>query len=322
MSLIGLVFQSPCISITVVYLIWAWSKFLVEEWDYRRMTLSYQDCVSKCQYWRIFTAPLSHQSTSHLLANLLTLWSCRSIERRYGSWFIFRYSALLLLCEAGLTILFIQYCMKLSRNEMVTNTLYTMSSSGISGLILAWMAYSSIDPKAEVFLFLGIIPLHPALAIIPTICFHYFLGPVSTVYSNLCGLISGYLLASGVLLCLSGGYWTFCFLVNIAILASATLLNEDTLPRNGNAVVNPPNTLELVSLTNGEDEDGSDEPQRLLAFSSASSSSTSPTTYDDQDNMQSRSSIWGSMVRSRGGAASQEGEEAEERQPLLGPMNV
>eukprot|EP01039_Chlorochromonas_danica_P003447 gene3445-3776_t len=195
-----------------------------------------------------------------------------------------------------------------------------MPSSGSSGLILAWMAYSSIDPKAEVFLFLGIIPLHPALAIIPTICFHYFLGPVSTVYSNLCGLISGYLLASGVLLCLSGGYWTFCFLANIAILASATLLNEDALPRNANSVVNAPDTLELVSLTNGEDEDGRDEPQqRLLAFSSpsSSSSSTSPTTYDDQDNnMQSRSSIWGSIVRSRGGV------EEEERQPLLGPQNV
>jgi membrane associated rhomboid family serine protease len=208
----------PVSSASILLLVWVWVKVYVEEWDYRDLCLSFSDCIERQHYWRLLTAPATHRSFLHLLLNLMMIWSCKVAEEFYGSWFVLRYSLVMVLAEALLTFALIHYSVKLGRGEIMRHILYNLQSSGCSGVLMGWLAFMSTDHRARPILFLGLTPFHPAIAILPSIAANYLFVPMSNVYSNLCGLLSGYFLASGLLQVLPNAYWSACFLFNLLLL--------------------------------------------------------------------------------------------------------
>lgn len=295
MGALGLLLEHPVTSFFLAILIWTWVKLFVEDWDWRQLCLSYQDAVLRKQYWRMVTAPAGHRSVAHLLVNLMMVWSCRAVEALHGSWFMLRYSIVLMLCEALLSFVLIQYSIRLNRSELLMNMLYNLQSMGCSGVVLAWLAFLSTEPEAPPLFFLGMMPMHAGFMILPTVILYYMLAPVSGVYSNLSGLLCGYLLAAGALQLLPDTYWTLCFFADVAAMASMSVVIEPS----GAVGAEGTELLEVVPVA-GPPAAGYEDRQLLVP---------------------SAPPIPGGWIEWRGGRIEDEEEDAE-REPLLGPQAV
>lgn len=223
---------SPVTTLMLLGVIWIWVKLFLQEWDPRQFSLSYGDCIQRNQYWRILLAPLSHNSFWMLLLNASVMWNFRNIEQAHGSFFFLRYSALLLVSEALITFTMIYYSMRIANSVGVGQMLSTLNTMGSSGFILAWLSFESLSFSEETtpknFVLLGWFNLHPVTAPIVMVAIYYFCLPGTHAYSNLSGLLSGYLLAGGVLKLLPGWYWSTCFLLDIALIAIASAVFRDS----------------------------------------------------------------------------------------------
>lgn len=301
----------------IVLVAWIWVNVAVEEFDCKPFLLSYTDCVLKRQYWRLLTSPFMHKSFIHLFFNLVMLWSVRWIEDEYGSWFMFRYTLLLHFCEGLFAFLFIQYGIKVARNELFTQYLSNIQSLGCSGVVVAWLTFMSTHLRTAPIIFLGVLPLHASYVLFPTIVLNYLLTPLTNVYANLSGLLSGYMLAAGMLTLLPTTYLTMCILGNIVILTFSSYYQH---------IQNPDGA---VATTSGMlDEERGMIEVRLLGDSSDDPVATTRPAIRDQpipsssvstfaDTLRQR---WGTWFRPRGEGA--RGGGVEEETPLLQDDNA
>lgn len=197
-------------------------KAIYEELDARKYALSLENCVTNKEYWRVFTSPLVHTSPIHLFLNITCLWNLRYIEVNYGSWFVVKYSLILLLAESILTFLSIKLVSRMVNNPAVTQVLSSLQYMGCSGLVLSWLAFQSMEvlnrKSNALFLLFGLLPIPPFIAPLVVLVFCYLFAARSNGLPNSCGILAGYLLGSGFLSVLSGTYWTVCFLLNILIV--------------------------------------------------------------------------------------------------------
>lgn len=96
--------RSPVTTITISVLVATWVKIFHGRLDITSLAYNYHAVVAREQYWKVLTSPLCHASFAHLVVNVVTLWAIRDIEAVYGSWFFFRYSAVLMLSEAAVAL--------------------------------------------------------------------------------------------------------------------------------------------------------------------------------------------------------------------------
>lgn len=233
-SVLAVVWQGivcPVTTLTILLVTWVWVKVFLQEWDPRHFTLSYSDCVQRKQYWRSLSAPACHSSFILLLFNASSLWNLRHIELQYGALFYLRYTVLLCLTECALTFILIHYTMRLAFTPVVRQTLSNLSTMGTSGLILAWVAFQSINytpsESGHYFVLLGFVNIHPTIAPLVLVVIYYMFLPHTHALSNLTGLTSGYLLAGGFLQVLPGFYWSVCFLLNVAIAVTVSVIYRE-----------------------------------------------------------------------------------------------
>ena len=231
-GLISVIYEglvNPATTLLIISICWVWVKIFMQEWDARHFTSSYADVVQRKQYWRVFLAPISHTSLPMLLLNASLLWNVRIIEHKYGFLYFLRYTVLLMTVEATMAFLLIYIFNRIIAQSVIRQIITQFNTLGSSGIILSWLAFQSVtDPMTKNVMFFGYFNIHPALAPLVVISIYYFILPTGYAYVNLGGLLSGYLLASGVLEILPGFYWSACFLLNIIIIISTSILFRDS----------------------------------------------------------------------------------------------
>lgn len=218
---------SPVISTTISLLILIWVYFFHLRIDATIYSYCYNDVLVRQQYWKIFTSPFCNATFFQLLLNIITLWGIRSLEVLYGSWFIFRYTLLLIVVQPSLIIFFTfliitlsnmtqQGLSSMSSLNISNHPLRTVTTLGTQGLLLSWLAYQSVKMDINVpFYFLGFLPVPFVLAPLLLIFISPVFGNKLNGLVNTVSLICGYLLGFGVLQILPDMYWSLCFTLNV-----------------------------------------------------------------------------------------------------------
>lgn len=185
------------------------------------------------QCWRLLTAPFSHQSFLHLALNSTTLWSCRVIEKTYGSFFFIRYSLVLIVAENLISLLSIFYIRRAARTnsqlQILSHSMSSLQSFGCSGMVLGWLAFLSFyngHLSENKIMLLGFfhVPIWYS-PLIMLLAYHICLLKGNLLY-NWAGLCSGYLLAAGILRVLPDFYWSICFILDLGFIVLASIVAE------------------------------------------------------------------------------------------------
>lgn len=213
--------EHPFCSIFIVLIIWLWVNISYNDLDIRKYSLSVTDCWKNKQYWRILTSPFLHKSLVHLILNVSCLWNVRFVEINYGTWFLFRYSIILFMCETLIVYAVMKGFSKFANNPILTEVLFRVQYSGTSGLILAWLGFQSVEIMNEktnsLFLLFGFLSIPAVFAPVILLGFFYLLTPRNNGVANSAGLFAGYLLGVGFLRIMDDTYWTVCILFNICL---------------------------------------------------------------------------------------------------------
>eukprot|EP01041_Mallomonas_annulata_P012041 gene12041-25232_t len=177
--------QSPIITLYILILVGIWVKVYTTAIDIKPFTFGFKEFIYHRQWWRILTSSLCHESFLHLFVNVTTLWSYRLLEVNFGS-----------------------------------TTLINMQTNGFSTELLAWVAFNSITSHTTGITgyVLGIIPLPSVFAPAFMMIIIQSLVPNISPLVNLSGLMSGFLLAIGLLQILPSLYWSLCFFLNTFLI--------------------------------------------------------------------------------------------------------
>jgi membrane associated rhomboid family serine protease len=276
----------PVTTVLILATCWVWVKLFIQDWDPRHVTVTYTDVAQKKQYWRIFTAPLAHTSILLLLVNASLIWSIRTIETNYGSLFVLRYTAVLIISESLIACTVMYILMRTLQNSDLRQLVSSTTTLGSSGLILSWLAFQSVTfsaaPVQKYVVLFGYFNVHPALAPLVIIFLYCFILPAGYSYSNFGALISGYLLAAGLLQVLPGFFWSACFLVDVALIVAVSVLFRESgataAPAAGELRIG--DTLEVVEIGPASLTDGglptSSDLRDLLGFGRRSTRQNPP----------------------------------------------
>eukprot|EP01031_Cornospumella_fuschlensis_P039440 gene39440-48019_t len=82
----------------------------------------------------------------------------------------------------------IKYGMKVAQSDLLRQYLRNIQSFGSSGVAIAWLTFMSTHLHTAPIVFLGVLPIHAAYALFPTILLSYLFTPLSNAYANLSGL--------------------------------------------------------------------------------------------------------------------------------------
>mmetsp|Transcript_17095 Transcript_17095/g.16436 ORF Transcript_17095/g.16436 Transcript_17095/m.16436 type:complete len:402 (+) Transcript_17095:158-1363(+) len=246
--------SSPIISLTISSFVAIWVKFFHSKTDPLLFSYSYDNCLNRQQWWRLFSAPCCHASFIQLIFNVIALWGMRGLETTYGSWFFLRYTLILIISEALLNITLIHAIMSYSSAYFnfspAQHPLRTLPTLGSSGILLSWISFQLISEKKmlEPFFFIGVIPVpwNNLLAPLFLIFVSSIIGSKTNAVTNIVSLMSGFLLGVGVLKILPDFYWSICFIFDIAVF----LLLQSNLLQSA-----------LTSINQSSDDDGSDDTQ-------------------------------------------------------------
>ena len=132
---LGQMARSPVTTVAVSVLVATWVKIFHGRLDMASLAYSYDSVVAREQYWKVLTSPLCHASFAHMIFNVVTLWAIRDVEAVYGSWFFFRYSAVLMLAEAFVALGTIAIVLRMYGNSLhlqVHPIVRTLSCHGCS----------------------------------------------------------------------------------------------------------------------------------------------------------------------------------------------
>ena len=206
-------FFCPITTLFILLSLWTYVQIAHQLWSLEQFAITYHECITKRQIFKLFLSSFSHATFIHLLFDLASLWSIRVLETAYGSYFFLRYTILLILAESLTTLLIVYGISKISRVSEVT--LINTKFSGSSGVILCWLTYAALDslttdsllndPYFYIFGFIPCIwvfvPMFMAV-IIPV------MANKNNPIANISGLLTGYLFYIGVLAMLPDTYWT------------------------------------------------------------------------------------------------------------------
>ncbi len=230
----------PFTTLTIILSCWIWVKFFVEEWDPRNFSISYNDVVRKKQFWRILSTQLSHTSLLHLLVNIMVIWNCRLTELNLGTLFVFRYSIVLAISESLLTCGLIKLTIAYTPfGPNIEPMLVSTNTFGCSGTLLGWVTYQSLlysryTVKKHLVL-LGAMAFDQEVIVLVLAIVYYFCLPRPYIISELMGLVSGFMLAGGLLQVVPDLFWSCCLMLNVALLVASSLVNNQStalLPRS------------------------------------------------------------------------------------------
>lgn len=233
-DIISHAFTSCCI--TAIIYIWVMQRF--DEWDTQRYLLNYTDIIEKMQFFRIFTAPLTHSTLLHLLINVMCLWNLRFIEDHYGTWFMMRYSVFLLVSEAYIAVATMSLAMRFINNPNVSVMISNLKCDGCGGLVLAWLSFQAIELSYKqfptLFLLFGLFPLPATTAPLLILSLYYLFISRSNSFTHLAGMISGLLMGLGPFKVLQSAYFTVCILFDIAIITLVLSMGSRSASSVGN----------------------------------------------------------------------------------------
>lgn len=205
--------------------VWIWVRFFYGLCESKDFSIGYNDCVLRRQWWRMLTSPFCHTSIVHLIINVSSIWCCRSIEKMKGPMFYLGYMSVVMICESSISLAILHFLARLARQQMGDgNPLANINLVGSSAIILAWLSYASLTmsspstpPEYRFYYFLGILPMSWLYAPLVLIFVLPFVIPRESAISNISGLASGYLLASGLIDILPDEFWLTCFFFNASI---------------------------------------------------------------------------------------------------------
>ena len=132
----SLLFNAPITFCLIVAAVYVWSNIYAGRWDPAALSFSLGKCIDQNQWYRVFTSFLVHKSPLHLLVNTLALWACLGrVEDVYGSWFVFRYTVLLVFLEALFVLFWVRMAVEVFRErrsveQWCTNTYARLSCRG------------------------------------------------------------------------------------------------------------------------------------------------------------------------------------------------
>jgi membrane associated rhomboid family serine protease len=329
MGLISSVFWqgiiSPITSLFILIISWVWVKVFLNEWDPRLFSISYTDVLLKGQYWRIIATSLCHNSIFVLLLNAITIWNLRYIEQKFGSWFFFRYSVLLLCCEPLLTFALVNLTIRYTPQSAsgARFIFANLNTLGSSGLVLAWLAFQAVTSNADKepthnFQLLGLFNFNPHIAPLIMVSVYYLCLPRTHAFSNLNNLLCGFLLGAGMLQFIPGLYWSLCFLLNLVLLilssifrggqgVSTVYMGLDDSESDGDGVVLEVPRVGVVSENQRPAIGDIEENVNANDDSSDSSSSNINVEADSDSNSGNRN--MGERESSGGGGGEEEEEE-------------
>lgn len=177
--------------------------------DRNMMLISYDSIVNKDEYFRIFTASLSHFDWMHVIFNTMSLYEIGEIELVLGSG-KYLYLNVDLIVITMIICLFVQHILitKFNKTEMIQQ-----QSLGYSCVLFAWMVVFSVRLRkfCPIFLFPSLcfstyvlkIPFTAGLPVnfgpIVLLVFTKLILPQSSFLGHLSGIIIGYPLAWNLL---------------------------------------------------------------------------------------------------------------------------
>ena len=170
------------------------------------ITVSYEKVIYNREYYRIFTASLSHLDMWHLVFNVIGLYGVGMLEREYGSINYLSFSIALVPLTIVVCLILTYILMKSTNDDNHGKT----NAVGYSCVLFAWIvAYSAgIDEFCPLFFLPQF--CFPTLNI-PYLNFRVNIGPIvlvgitkliitrSSVLGHLAGVICGYFLTWGAL---------------------------------------------------------------------------------------------------------------------------
>jgi membrane associated rhomboid family serine protease len=260
-SLVNDALNCPACCTISLLVIWVWVKIFTGEYQERYFTISRDSLLLKKEYWRILTAPVTHSTFLELFFNVTVLWNCRLVELNFGSLFFLKYWVLLSISELLLAFLLIDFMTRLTGPSQLSN----ISLMGCAGINLAWLGFQSLNilnfPIKKSFVLLGFFSFPPVFAPLVMIIVYSLVCPKQTIFSQFGGLVSGYLLAFGLLQFLSSTYWSLCFLFNIVLLVAVSIVNRAEVLNNPEARLergaDSDDVLSVIPLANVSDSSSS-----------------------------------------------------------------
>lgn len=211
--------EHPFCAMFILVISWMWVKVSYKEVDIGKYSLSIVECWDNRQYWRMLTAPFLHTSLIHLMLNISCLWNLRYVEINYGSLFMIKYSIILSLSEFLLWTSIMTSCSKFLESSVLSEMLFRLQYSGTSGLVLAWLAFQSVEVMNQktnaIFMLFGFLSVPSSIAPVILLGLFYLLTPQNNGVANSSGLLTGYLLGVGFLRIMDSTYWTVCILINV-----------------------------------------------------------------------------------------------------------
>lgn len=221
-TIVNDILAAPCTSIYAAFSLWIYVKLSIRDYDIKSFQISYADCIIEKAWWRILTAPCANVTFLHLVVNITTAWSIRYIEFFYGSFYVLRYSILMMVFDAVAMLTLFYGVIKISGINVTSNhPLRAVSTYSLSSILLGWLGFLSIDflsKYREIYFFiLGVIPIPLSLSPIVVLLLIQCVAPKAHFISHASGLVGGYLLALGVIAVLPDTYWTLCIFFDLLL---------------------------------------------------------------------------------------------------------
>ena len=202
--------------------------------------LTYNDIIKKTQVYKVIATSFSHTSWIHLLFDLISLWCIRQLESIYGSFYFLKYTIVLMICESIISLLLLYLLTIIAR--LTTNPFENTKFTGSSGFVLAWLTYASIESTTNTlynntyYYILGLIPIYWLFAPLIMALLIPIIANRHNAVANISGLLTGYLMYTGIIQILPNTYWTICNSINILLFI---LVNYANPPTN----ISPPRNL-------------------------------------------------------------------------------
>lgn len=216
MNIIHDITSQPLCCLSIIFFTWTWSALFCSN------VIQQLDIPESQDFTTFLTKYLTnccHTSFLHFLFEVGCIWHIRELEASCGSFFILKYSLLLFWLE-----FFAKYIM----NVTIKNS-DLKSAQGLSGIIMSWYVFNSIQTFYSVPLVLfGLIKLSPMIASL-FVFFAFFILLPQNLSVVIWGGFTGILLGFHFLLVLTNWYWS----INICVGSIILLINVLSLERCG-----------------------------------------------------------------------------------------
>lgn len=185
-----------------------WREYPVEN-----IAISYRTFIKEKQYWRGVTAIFSHLNLLHIVFNVSSLWTMRSVEKVFGTITYFRISYILLIVSVLVTMGIYHIWVKYGGIREYETT-YAV---GYSGVIFGIMTVGYMSAKqSKISLFGFSIPL--SLAPFGSLLLTQLLVPGASFVGHLSGIIAGYMYSWGFFSWLGNDFFAFALFWSVVLL--------------------------------------------------------------------------------------------------------